>query len=158
MSTIGGILLSDNSSLIPMIYNDPELLKYLSALAGEEVLPVPDKNENHVVNILHKDGDLHGAHIDTYAYAFNIVIESPPAETGGGELEVYFGCQAVADIENEPATTFHFEPGDAYFLKTDASVHSVRPLAGNHTRVVLNLAYANNATKNKISYSSSQLY
>lgn len=72
MSTVGGELVSATSSLIPRIYNDPDLFVFLSEVAGEEVLPVPDPNENHVINILHHDSDVHGGHVDTYAYAFSL--------------------------------------------------------------------------------------
>jgi hypothetical protein len=158
MSTIGGNIVSANSSLIPMVYNDSTLLQFLSALAGEEVFTVPDPNENHVVNILHREGDLHGAHIDTYAYAFNIVMQAPPLDVRGGELEVWFDSQSVNNRGKMPGTTFRFEPGDAYFLKTDTNLHHVRPIVGDHQRIVLNLAYANSKTKDATSYSSSQLY
>ncbi|HZS19353.1 MAG TPA: hypothetical protein VFA63_00005 [Pseudonocardiaceae bacterium] len=158
MSTIGGRVVSASSALIPAIYHDPQLLNFLSVLAGEKVSTVPDPNENHVINILHESGDLHGAHIDTYAYAFNIVVEAPPPDTGGGQLEVYFNVKSVAESKKIRPEIFALRPGDAYFLKTDTNLHRVRPITGNRLRIVLNLAYANDETKNLASYSSSQLY
>lgn len=157
MSTVGGELVSATSSLIPRIYNDPDLLAFLSGIAGEEVLPVPDTNENHVINILHRDSDVHGGHVDTYAYAFNLILHTPPGGKGG-EVEICFGSLNPLDLATPSATTLEFAPGDAYFLKTDSHVHGVRPVAGNYKRIGINLAYANRATIQLASYSSSQLY
>jgi hypothetical protein len=157
MSTVGGELVSATSSLIPRIYNDPDLLVFLSEIAGEEVLPVPDPNENHVINILHRDCDVHGGHVDTYAYAFNLILHAPPSGKGG-EVEVCFGSLSPLDLGTPSATIFELAPGDAYFLKTDSHVHGVRPVAGKYKRIGLNLAYANRATIGLMSYSSSKLY
>ena len=157
MSTVGGGLVSATSSLIPRIYNDPDLLAFLSEIAGEEVLPVPDPDENHVINILHRDSDVHGGHVDTYAYAFNLILHAPPIGKGG-EVEICFGSLNPLDLVTPSATTLEFESGDAYFLKTDSNVHGVRPIVGNCKRIGLNLAYANRATIQLVSYSSSQLY
>lgn len=157
MSTVGGELVSATSSLIPRIYNDPDLLAFLSEVAGEEVLPVPDPNENHVINILHHDSDVHGGHVDTYAYAFNLILHAPPSGKGG-EVQICFDSLDPLDLATPSATTLEFAPGDAYFLKTDSHVHGVRPIVGNYQRIGLNLAYANRATVQLVSYSSSKLY
>jgi hypothetical protein len=157
MSTVGGELVSATSTLIPDIYNDPPLLRLLSDIAGEEVMPVLDANENHVINILHRDSDIHGGHVDTQAYGLNIILHAPPSG-GGGEVEVCFGSSNPIDLTSSAVVTFQFVPGDAYFLKSSSNVHGVRPITGGHQRIALCFAYANREPIRLTSYSSSQLY
>lgn len=157
MSTVGGELVSAISTLIPDIYNDPALLALLSDIAGEEVMPVLDANENHVINILHRDSDIHGGHVDTQAYGFNIILHAPPVG-GGGEVEVCFGSSNPIDLTTSAAVTLDFAPGDAYFLKSSSNVHGVRPITSGQQRVALCFAYANHETFRLASYSSAQLY
>lgn len=119
MSTVGGELVSATSSLIHRIYNDPGLLAFLSEVAGEEVLPVPDPNENHVINIMHRDSDVHGGHVDTYAHAFNLILHGPPSGKGG-EVKMCFGSLSPLGLATPSAAILEFAPGDAYFPRTDS--------------------------------------
>lgn len=157
MSTLGGDEVARLSSLIPALYHDPGLLAFLSGIAGEPVLVVPDPVENHVLNILHQIGDIHGGHVDTYAFAFNLFIEAPE-EGGGGALEYVPRSTRLEDLGGPKARSLTHAPGDCYLLKTDEVAHRVTPLTRPGRRTIVNLAYANPATVDLASYSSSQLY
>jgi hypothetical protein len=157
MSTLGGHTVAEYSSIIPDLYNDPELLAFLSGVAGEEVLVVPDPVENHVLNILHQTGDIQGGHVDTYAFAFNIFIEGPPRDAGGA-LEYVPGKLELEDLEGPDVRRQWHDAGDCYFLKTDEAVHRVAPLTRPARRTIINMAFANPATVNLASYSTSILY
>ena len=157
MSTLGGDRVACYSTLIPALYRDEGLLAFLAGVAGEPVYEVPDPVENHVLNILHQVGDVHGGHVDTYAFAFNIFIEAPP-EDGGGALEFVPGSTRLEDLEGPAARRVFHRPGDCYLLKTDAAIHRVKPLTRPGRRTIINMAYANPATVDLRSYSTSVLY
>lgn len=157
MSTLGGHTVAEYSSIIPGLYNDRDLLAFLSGVAGEDVLVVPDPVENHVLNILHQVGDIHGGHVDTYAFAFNIFIEGPP-EDAGGALEFAPGKLELEDLDGPDVRRLWHDAGDCYFLKTDEAVHRVTPLTRPARRTIINMAFANRATVDLASYSTSMLY
>lgn len=158
MSTLGGHLVAEYSSLVPALYSDPDLLAFLSGVAGEPVLVVPDPVENHVMNVLHRPGDVHGGHVDTYAFAFNISIDGT-SEVDGGALEYVPGSVALEDLEGPLVRRAYHAPGDCYLVKTDEAVHRVSPLRRQGAlRTIFNFAFANPATVGLVSYSTSSLY
>ena len=157
MSTLGGHVIAQSSSLVPGLYHDPALLAFLSGVTGEPVLAVPDPVENHVLNVLHQPGDVHGGHVDTYAFAFNLCMEAP-SEEGGGLLEYVPRSTRLEDLDGPGVRRAAHQPGDAYLIKTDEAVHRVAPLNRPGRRTIFNFAYANPATLELASYSSSVLY
>lgn len=158
MSTLGGHVIAEYSSLVPALYNDPDLLAFLSGVAGEPVLVVPDPVENHVLNVLHRPGDVHGGHVDTYAFAFNISIDGT-TDADGGALEYVPGSVTIADLDGPLARQAFHAPGDCYLIKTDEAVHRVSPLRhAAALRTIFNFAFANPATVGLESYSTSSLY
>ena len=158
MSTIGGLDVAQMSSLIPMLYTDSDLLAFLSGVAGEQVFPVDDPVENHVLNFLHEIGDIHGGHVDTYPYAFNVMIEAPP-RSAGGQLEMVKDSTVIKDLDDTSKVNRMYIPANTcYLLRTDKAVHRVSPLVSEGRRTVVNMAYANRDTLNEVSYSSSALY
>lgn len=158
MSILSGTDILQMSSIIPMLYLDEEFRDFLSSIAGETVYPVPDSVENYVCNFLHLDGDTHGGHIDTYPFAFNIMIEAPPRDMGG-TLEIVKGSSVLQDLDYETkVTSVYIPPGDCYLLRTDKAVHRVSPLINSWRRTVINFAYTNAASLNVWSYSSGILY
>ncbi len=156
MTTLGSKALRRLSSIVPYLYGSPDLADFLSGVAGERVLPVPDDNEQFVLNCLERRGDHHGAHLDTYSFAFNIILETPPPGAGG--------VVTITDTRNQnPATGFAgksipLRPGDAYFMRTNMAVHGVSPLAADCRRLMLNFAYRAQTDAEETSYSSSKLY
>jgi hypothetical protein len=157
MSTLGGHVIGEYSTLVPQLYSDSHLLTFLSGVAGEEVLEVPDPVENFVLNVLHRPGDIHGGHIDVYAFAFNIFIEGPP-EDAGGALEFVPSSDQLADLKGPKVRRVWHQPNDCYLLKTDEAPHRVSPLTRETRRTIINMAFANHATADLASYSSSVLY
>jgi hypothetical protein len=157
MSTLGGHVIAEYSTIVPQLYSDPGLLTFLGGVAGEEVLEVPDPVENFVLNVLHQPGDIHGGHIDTYAFAFNIFIEGPP-EDAGGALEFVPGSDQLDDLQGPKVRRVWHQPNDCYLLKTDEAPHRVSPLTREMRRTIVNMAFANHATVDLASYSSSVLY
>jgi hypothetical protein len=158
MSTLSGKDIKQMSSIIPMLYFDEEIHRFLSAIVCETVYPVPDDVENYVCNFLHQDGDTHGGHIDTYPFAFNIMIEAP-AEGSGGILELVKGSNVIKDLDDvTKVTSLYIPSGDCYLLRTDTTVHRVSPLINGGRRTIINFAYTNAVCLDLISYSSSLLY
>lgn len=158
MSTLGGTHIAQMSSLIPMLYGDEELLDFISGVAGERAFPAPDLVENYVCNFLHEVGDVHGGHVDIYPFAFLIMVEAPPQDAGG-HLTMVKGSTTIQDLDDEQKVKRVYVPtGDVYLLRADQAAHRVSPLTKSGRRTVINFAYANEATLNLESYSSSVLY
>ncbi len=158
MSTLNGDAIDELSSLIPSNYTDPLLCQFLSAIAGERVYAVQDMGEKYVLNLLHQKGDTHGAHVDTYAYAWITVIEAPN-EGDGGCLEFVPGVIAQKEIDGPNVVRLWPKSGDCIFLTTDDTIHRVAPLIRTSVRrLVIASAFANETTLNQISYSSEKLY
>lgn len=153
MTTIGSRKLCSLSSIIPFAYESPDLLAFLSAIAGEQVAMVPDENEMYALNCLTKAGDSHGSHVDDYSFALNILVEAPIE--GGvvqilGEKGQEAGRQEVREIT--------LCPSDVYFMRTDLAIHRVSPITGSGRRIAFNFAYKAERDKKTVSYSSSKLY
>ena len=148
MSTVGGNLIKSNSELLKGVYLNKELLNILAKITGERLYPVKDLNEDIVINCLHKKSDIHGRHIDTYSFAFNIMISSPPLNSGG-ELVIY---------SSGDKKLYTIESGSCYLIRTDKYEHEVLQLTQDTQRLVVNMSYANEGTLDLFSYSSSILY
>lgn len=148
MSTVGGRLLKANSPLLHGLYQSSEVNSFLKSLTNEDVYPVPDENEDIVINCLHKKTDVHGRHIDTYAFAFNLMISAPPVGAGG-ELAIYSGAKMQS---------YHIMEGSFYLIRTDKYEHEVLSLTAEAERLVVNMSYSNEDNKDLLSYSSDILY
>ncbi|MFD3328684.1 hypothetical protein [Streptomyces sp. NPDC058701] len=77
MTTLGGHHIARESGLISALYRGPELLALLSALYGAGITTVAEPVERHVLNILHRPGDTHGAHTDDYPLALVLFLQAP---------------------------------------------------------------------------------
>ncbi|MEX0172847.1 hypothetical protein MRBLMG1_005590 [Streptomyces sp. LMG1-1-1.1] len=159
MTTLGGHVIAELSALVPELYADEELLALLSGLIGEKALPVPDPVERHVLNILHRQGDTHGAHTDDYPFALVIFLEAPASPEEGGLLEYVPEAASLRDLTAGPARTAHHHAGDAYLLRSDTTAHRVTPLARTGARrTVLNFAYTTSAAAPRTTPSAHRLY
>ena len=142
MTTVGGHIIARESTLIPDLYEDIELIRYLRSLTGLDLITVPDIIERHVINYLHQPGDTHGAHFDDYPVALLIFLETPTSPDDGGLLEFVANAGNLSAIETGDVThAFHLS-GDAYVLRSDTTAHRVTPLRRECRRVALNFAYA----------------
>lgn len=69
------------SALVSSLYQDPALLAFLTTVLGSEVSTVRDPVERHVLNILHGEGDTHGAHTDDHPLALVLFSNPHPTPT-----------------------------------------------------------------------------
>ncbi|WRZ88128.1 hypothetical protein OHB54_03120 [Streptomyces sp. NBC_01007] len=142
MTTLGGHQIARESLLISGLYQDAGLLAFLASVLGGEVTTVRDPVERHVLNILHQEGDTHGAHTDDYPLALVLFLEAPPRPEDGGLLEFSPGRQDLDELNSAAARRAHHRPGEGYLLRSDRTAHRVTPLnRPGIRRTVLNLAY-----------------
>ncbi|XEC32777.1 hypothetical protein JAO84_17000 [Streptomyces fradiae] len=162
MTTLGGQVIAEMSRLVPELYADTELLTFLSGLIGETALPVSDPVERHVLNILHREGDTHGAHTDDYPYALVMFLEAPDTPEEGGLLEYVPDAASLRDLTAGSASarrTAHHRAGDAYLLRSDTTAHRVTPLTRPEARrTVLNFAYTTPGAAPRSTPSARRLY
>jgi hypothetical protein len=134
-----------------MLYESLELMELLQLISGQRLFIAKDANEQFVINALAKKGDYHGAHRDTYAFAFNIIMDSL-SDDDGGQLTIF--DEHISHLEK----TVSLQAGDAYFLRTDKFVHAVSTLKRDIRRLVINFSYMSNSDGQERSYSSDILY
>lgn len=158
MRNVSGTAVAEHSQIIPALYYDSQLIKFLSGIAGTQVYVAPDPFERHAIHRLDKIGDIHGGHLDTYAFVFVIFIETPPQEAGGC-LEFVPHSMEISDLDTPLVKRVGHNVGDCYFMKANKTVHRVLPLRKEVKRTNLIFTYADDETKNiDLSYSSQDLY
>lgn len=84
MTTLGGQMITEASDRIPALYRDPDLAGLLARAAGEPVTEIADPVERHVLNVLHRAYDTHGADTDDHPYALVLFLEAPEDPADGG--------------------------------------------------------------------------
>ena len=157
MSTIGGEALAEESVLIPRMYEDAELVGFISSVFGETLQAVQDPIERHVINFLHEAGDTHGGHFDDHPIALVVFVESPPA-SAGGLIEYVQNAASLSELDGPGVKRAHHQVGDGYLLKTDTTAHRVSSLAPGYRRTAMNFAYTTPALASVASPSASLLY
>ncbi|MFD3684802.1 hypothetical protein ACFWTE_08310 [Nocardiopsis sp. NPDC058631] len=159
MTTLGGHAIARHSRLICDLYRREDLLSWIGAVAGIEAVEVQDLLERHVINILHQQGDTHGAHTDDYPIALVLFVEAPAQAADGGLLEYTPHHAALSGLESAAARRAHHLPGQGYLLRADTTAHRVTPLNGpGLRRAVLNLAYTTPDRQQARTTSAAQLY
>lgn len=159
MTTLGGHRIAHASPVITRLYEDRDLMRLLSSLLGEAVVAVHDPVERHVLNVLHRPGDTHGAHTDDYPLALVLFLEAPPHPADGGLLEFHPGRADLDALGAPGARRVHHRPGDGYLLRSDLTAHRVTPLGRPGVRrTVLNFAYTTPGRQGATSSSASLLY
>lgn len=155
MATIGSLKLKQLSTLVPTMYHCTDLFDFMAGIAGESLYSVPDQNEQYALNCLLRDGDFHGSHIDSYSYAFNLIIDTPPPGAGGlvRILRVMNG-----DDRHDDPVDIPLRANDAYLMRTDIAEHMVTSVSEQNRRVAFNFAYKASRDMAQESYSSSTLY
>ncbi|WSP87228.1 hypothetical protein OG332_46645 [Streptomyces sp. NBC_01233] len=145
--------------MITRLYQDRDLMRLLSSLLGEAVVAVHDPVERHVLNVLHRPGDTHGAHTDDYPLALVLFLEAPPHHTDGGLLEFHPGRGNLGALDAPGARRAHHRPADGYLLRSDITAHRVTPLERpGLRRTVLNFAYTTPGRQGATTSSASLLY
>ncbi|MEU9801285.1 hypothetical protein [Streptomyces sp. NPDC051000] len=159
MTTLGGHRIARASPVITRLYEDRDLMRLLSSLLGEAVVPVHDPVERHVLNVLHRPGDTHGAHTDDYPLALVLFLEAPPHHTDGGLLEFHPGRGDLYALDAPGTRRVHHRPADGYLLRSDVTAHRVTPLARpGLRRTVLNFAYTTPGRQGATTSTASLLY
>ncbi|WP_329233756.1 hypothetical protein OHB07_28515 [Streptomyces sp. NBC_00111] len=159
MTTLGGDHIARASPLITQTYEDRALMRLLSSLLDEMVVAVRDPVERHVLNVLHRPGDTHGAHTDDYPLALVLFLEAPPHPTDGGLLEFHPGRRDLAALVAPGTRRVHHRPADGYLLRSDLTDHRVTPLERPGVRrTVLNFAYTTPDRQQATTTSASLLY
>lgn len=151
MTTVGQPVIKDEGPLIDAFYFSPTLLDVCSQVADEEVHTCPYAGEHYVISRLDKSGDTHGWHWDDYTYGIILVLEAPHYTEGGF-------IQAVPhtswDKENpdvhgallsSQVHSYALQPGDAYLVKTNTTMHRVFPIRGESRRTIVNMTLVNTA-------------
>ncbi|XMS38480.1 hypothetical protein ACLF6K_23390 [Streptomyces xanthophaeus] len=84
-------------------------------MLGSKVSAVRDPVERHVLNILHREGDTHGAHTDDHPPRPGPLLESPPHPDDGGLLEFHPGHPGLDDLDSAASRRArHHRPGEGY--------------------------------------------
>lgn len=147
MSNVTAKGIQDNGSIIPALYSSPALRALLGEIAGDELANCWDE-ERFLLNKLEKEGDTHGWHWGDYPYTVIWILDAPPIEHGGilqciphtswdkqqPNIEQY--------IIDHPIRSYYHVTGQAYFLKSDTTLHRVTPMKGEVTRIILNTCWA----------------
>ncbi|GGO93674.1 ATP-grasp domain-containing protein [Wenjunlia tyrosinilytica] len=149
MTTVGQPVIVEHGPLIHATYFAPAVKDLLTRVVGEEVFTCPYAGEHYVISRLGRTGDTHGWHWDDYTYGFVLILEAPHHREGGF-------VQAVPhtswDKENpdvhgalikSQVRSYAFQPGDAYVIKTDTTMHRVYPIRGEGRRTIVNMTWVN---------------
>jgi hypothetical protein len=149
--TVGQPVIKDEGPLIDAFYFSPVLRDFIASVVGEQVHICPYPGEHYVVSRLGKSGDTHGWHWDDYTYGFILVLEAPHYTQGGF-------IQAVANTSwnkedpdvygaliSSQVRSYALEPGDAYVIKTNTTMHRVQPIRGHDRRTIVNMTFASTA-------------
>ena len=129
-------------------YRSAPLLALLSAIAGEQVVPVPYAPEELIATRLEAAGDTHGWHWDDYGFALVWVL-CAPARADGAALEYVTGvpwCKAAPRVDailaqREPVQA-HLPAGTVYLLRADTTLHRIAPLRRDARRDAVCFSYA----------------
>ncbi|HDS1737947.1 ArpA protein [Pseudomonas sp. BP8] len=134
-------------AFIPVAYSSRYLMGLVESIVREEVIATPWKWDNYIINCQHKSGDTHGWHWGDYPYTIIWIVEAPEIEAGG-----LLECVPHTHwdkknprienllIDNKIESYFHLT-GDVYLLKADTTLHRVKPITENVTRIILNTTW-----------------
>jgi len=151
MTTVGQPIIKDEGPLIDAFYFAPVLLDLIGRIVGEQVHTCPYAGEHYVISRLDKSGDTHGWHWDDYTYGIILVLETPHYTQGGFVQAV---PNTAWDKENpdvygalisSQVRSYALEPGDAYVVKTNTTMHRVYPIRGDGRRTIVNMTLASTA-------------
>lgn len=157
MTTLGAGVIDRLSSIVSGLYNDADFLAMLSAVYGEQLVPLVDDIDRYVLNVLQRQEDTFGGHFDDYPVSVVLVVEAPKPEFGGVP-QLVPRAHSLADLDAEGVVEVLLKPGDAYILKADTTAHRVSPLRSDVDRVAFNLAYTTATFQPSFTPSANLLY
>ncbi|GAA2878934.1 hypothetical protein Acy02nite_77140 [Actinoplanes cyaneus] len=151
MTTVGQPVIRDEGPLIHAFYFNPDMLDIASDIVGERVHVCPYAGEHYVISVLDRTGDTHGWHWDDYTYGIILVLEAPPY-TDGGFVQAAPGTSwdkqnpdVYGALLRSQVRSYALEPGDAYLIKTNTTMHRVHPIRGDGRRMIVNMTLASTA-------------
>jgi hypothetical protein len=151
MVTVGQPIIKDEGQYIDAFYFSPALLAFLTNVVGERLHTCPYAGEHYVISRLSKSGDTHGWHWDDYTYGLILVLEAPHYRDGGFVQAVPNTSWDKEDPDvygaliSSQVRSYALEPGDAYIIKTDTTMHRVHPIRGEGRRTIVNMTLVNDA-------------
>jgi L-lysine 4-chlorinase len=148
--------IASNSEIISAIYRLPQLRKVLEAISLAQVCDMPEKNEELFLSRHRNAGNTHGWHWGDYSYAMCWILVAPPIEAGG-HLQCVPHTVWHKDDKNivnkylaeNKISTYPFQSGDIYYLKTDTTMHRTVPITQETLRVMLNMSWAGHVNAKK---------
>ncbi|UOF20632.1 HalD/BesD family halogenase [Pseudomonas syringae] len=147
LSNVTRDTIAEHGAYITKAYDSNYLKGLVAHIVKEEIIPTPWIWDNYIINSQHKAGDTHGWHWGDYPFTIIWIVEAPRIEAGG-----LLECVPHTDwdkknprienllVENNIESHYH-QAGDVYLLKTDTTLHRVKPLTEDVTRIILNMAY-----------------
>lgn len=148
MTTVGQPVISKVAKIIPAMYESKSLVSIATQLVGEQVFECPYLGERYVLSSMKRSGDTHGWHWDDYAMGMVWVLEAPDPHEGG-----FVQCvpntswdksnpDVYGAMLQQPIYSYAFEPGDAYIIRADTTMHRVHPIRGEGKRLIVNTTWA----------------
>jgi hypothetical protein len=147
MSNVTAQGIRDHGVIIDALYKSPAMRGLLGKIAGDELANCWEE-EHYLINKLEREGDTHGWHWGDYPYTVIWILEAPSIKHGG-----ILQCiphttwdKKNPEIENyiieRPISSYYHTTGQAYFLKSDTTLHRVTPMKGEEIRIILNTCWA----------------
>lgn len=147
MSNVTANGIRDNGTVINSLYKSNAIRQLLGEIANDDLADCWEE-EHFLINKLEREGDTHGWHWGDYPYTVIWILEAPAIEHGGilqciphtswnkknPSIEQY--------LIDHPIRSYYHVTGQAYFLKSDTTLHRVTPMKGNITRTILNTCWA----------------
>jgi hypothetical protein len=148
MTTVGQPVIKTEGPLIDAFYFSSTLRQYLATVVGEKLYTCPYAGEHYVISRLGRSGDTHGWHWDDYTYGLILVLEAPHY-TEGGFVQAVPNTSWDKDnpdvygaLISSQVRSYALEPGDAYIIKTNTTMHRVHPIRGGGRRTIVNMTLA----------------
>ncbi len=154
MGTASALQIDNMTREIFELYTLDVFVQFMAEITGTDICLLNDNLERYVFNFLSHKGDMHGLHVDSFSYSCSLVIYAPSTNSGG-VLQV---AKNYTCFDKDKVASIIAEPGDLIVLSSSKFPHRVSPLKQNSQRVVLNMAFTTEATKNHLSYSRESLY
>ena len=148
MTTVGQPVIKDEGPLIDAFYFSQEMLDLVTGVVGEQVHTCPYAGEHYVISRLGRSGDTHGWHWDDYTYGIILVLETPHYTEGGFVQAVpntswnKENPDVYGALISSQVRSYALEPGDAYVVKTNTTMHRVHPIRGEGRRTIVNMTLA----------------
>lgn len=147
LSNVPRATIAEHGAVIPAVYHSKYITNFIQAITNEEIIGIPWIDDEFIINSQHKAGDTHGWHWGDYPYTIIWIVQATPLHTGG-----LLECVPHTNWDKNnpriedllvanPIDSYFHETGDVYLLKTDTTLHRVKPLTEDVQRIILNTAF-----------------